>query len=290
MTTFLDFTDIYKDYNMSLYGKDARRIDLTGIRGTDMYCDEKALTSLMDRIRPAGPGGIHFLDSGNYHYMSRLYTDLICQPFSLAVFDNHTDMQPSMIDELLSCGSWLRSALRRNPHLRSLLLIGPPAENIREDLTSLYKDAGSCPDEKNSLLSKKILTISREELACQLPLSSKDSASSVEPGFPARLFPVLKDLDPAIPVYLSIDKDVLSEDWAVTNWDQGQLSLPDLLPIVQYLSDHYLLLGADICGEMGRPSYADPASKKADPIKASLLNKQTNLTLYKSLISFMADK
>ena len=38
--------------------------------------------------------GIHFIDSGNYHYMTRLWLTRMDQPFCLLVYDNHTDMQP----------------------------------------------------------------------------------------------------------------------------------------------------------------------------------------------------
>ena len=37
--------------------------------------------------------GIHFLDSGNYHYVTGIMTEQIKQGFSLILFDHHTDMQ-----------------------------------------------------------------------------------------------------------------------------------------------------------------------------------------------------
>ncbi len=52
---------------------------------------------LKERIATFQPEEIHFIDSGNHHYMSKLWTDKITSPFSLVVFDHHPDMQPSFI-------------------------------------------------------------------------------------------------------------------------------------------------------------------------------------------------
>jgi len=48
------------------------------------------------------------------------------------------------------------------------------------------------------------------------------------------------------PVYLSIDLDVLSREYARTNWDQGTMSLGELSELL--LSIPGRIIGADICG------------------------------------------
>lgn len=50
------------------------------------------------------------------------------------------------------------------------------------------------------------------------------------------------------PVYLSIDLDVLSTDYARTDWDQGEMSLMELERIVLSTAGTHPLLGADVCG------------------------------------------
>lgn len=51
-----------------------------------------------------------------------------------------------------------------------------------------------------------------------------------------------------LPVFLSIDLDVLSEDFIETDWDQGEVSLEELqAAVLQAISGHEVL-GADICG------------------------------------------
>lgn len=57
------------------------------------------------------------------------------------------------------------------------------------------------------------------------------------------------DLDKGLPIYLSVDKDVLSEEEFHSDWDQGRMSLPVLLNELKYLINNFNILGVDICGE-----------------------------------------
>ena len=50
------------------------------------------------------------------------------------------------------------------------------------------------------------------------------------------------------PIYLSIDKDVLSEDVIHTNWDQGKLSTYHLLDTISSIKSR--IVGSDITGEL----------------------------------------
>ena len=49
--------------------------------------------------------------------------------------------------------------------------------------------------------------------------------------------------------YLSIDKDVLNEQNAVTNWDQGQATVAELQQFVSLLLEKEKVMGIDVCGE-----------------------------------------
>ena len=51
------------------------------------------------------------------------------------------------------------------------------------------------------------------------------------------------------PLYISIDKDVLSEDVLKTNWDQGNMSLEAFYEIFDQLITDNEIIGIDICGE-----------------------------------------
>ena len=60
--------------------------------------------------------------------------EMIDVPFSLLLFDNHTDMQESAFLGLLSCGSWVREALSSNPMLKSVCVVGPKEVDLRKDM------------------------------------------------------------------------------------------------------------------------------------------------------------
>ena len=80
----------------NINGADIHWLDCTQIAGTDCYCDDEAVKAIRGQIADAGitdARGIHFIDGGNYHYMSKIWTDMVQEPFSLVVFDHHPDMQ-----------------------------------------------------------------------------------------------------------------------------------------------------------------------------------------------------
>ena len=62
------------------------------------------------------------------------------------------------------------------------------------------------------------------------------------------------------PLYISIDKDILSEDTCPTNWDQGEMSLEELLSLLRTEAEGRELLGIDICG--GVPGNAGASERE----------------------------
>ena len=85
------------------------------------------------------------------------------------------------------------------------------------------------------------------------------------------------------PVYLSIDKDVISRDELVTNWDQGQLSIENILQFVRALVITEKkcfgrdMLAVDICGECA------PDQEDCDLGKAISQNDSFNAEIIKLL-------
>lgn len=56
------------------------------------------------------------------------------------------------------------------------------------------------------------------------------------------------DTQSGLPVYISIDIDVLSRDDARTDWDQGELSLAQLFTMLDHLFSTRDVIAVDICG------------------------------------------
>ncbi len=95
---------------MTSLPEDFERLDCTEIRGAELYIDEEAEKELQKMIDERGSEGIHLIDNGNYHYMTRLFLKNIKEPFDLLYFDNHSDDQPPAFEGLHSCGSWVLNA------------------------------------------------------------------------------------------------------------------------------------------------------------------------------------
>lgn len=246
----LDFTHVYPE-DIESKVQDIRRIDLSDIRGTNMYCTAEAKREIRKRLTSYGPGGIHFLDNGNYHYVTKLFAEKIRVPFSLVLFDYHDDMQQPMIHELTSCGSWAGEMLSDNPCLKQLILIGPNKESIR-GIPEKFKE--------------KLVCVSMQEIEAQT--IEKD----------------LNQIQKELPAYISIDKDVLDRYGARTNWNQGSMSVDTLQKLLSEVFRHQKVIGVDICGEC---SLEEPFSQLIEDEK---VNGTTNAILYHFLSKYFSDK
>lgn len=263
----LDFTHVYCDE----YIKDIDRfryIDCSDIEETDMYCSKEANKRIWEKIKPYGIQGIHYIDSGNYHYISKIITDHIDEPFGLVMYDHHTDMQIPMVPGMMSCGDWAGQALSQNKNLRQLVIVGPPEKDIDQTLES-----------HNGSQSGRLLIFSAEDLHGGL-LENK-----------------LKLIRTDLPLYISIDKDVLGTEDCETNWSQGNMSIGGLERLLgvflggqgeernsdaccndeRYAGDirHSRILGVDICGEIQTdipvPEYLEAEEK----------NEKVNIELFR---------
>ncbi|WP_022750667.1 arginase family protein [Lachnobacterium bovis] len=241
MDLMLNFSNVY---NMPT--KKIKFIDCKNIRETNMYCTETAQNEIKDKLTKYSPKGIHFIDSGNYHYLTTFFTQKIKIPYSLILFDFHNDMQNAIFDNMISCGNWAKELLEKDQNLHQLFLIGPSQNTINAIHT------------KNQ---DKVISISIENI--QTPNNSCDVVASK-----------LRKFDSNFPTYLSIDKDVLSEKYARTNWNQGQMSLVTLKKFLSFFLKKSKIIGVDICGEN---SYDEPLSRKIIDEK---INKQTDVDLY----------
>ena len=82
---------------------------------------------------------------------------------------------------------------------------------------------------------------------------------------------------PDLPVYLSIDKDVLSKEYASTNWDQGSMTLAQLKETLRAIAAQREILGIDVCGEL--------SAAKGAAARDYAINRATNLELQEFFVS-----
>ena len=215
---YINLSGIYDAFPSELNCKD--------INGTNCYCDDYAKEILRKRLQDVSLERVHFIDSGNYHYLSYFFLERIQEDFALVLLDHHPDFQPPSFGDILSCGGWVKNAFEEFDHLKKVYMV-----DVDEDLFYQLKD-----------VPPEICLLKKDEL-------EKISAD--------------------LPIYVSLDKDVLSEDEAATDWDQGDMKLSELLDIMRVLQEHRLL-GMDVCGE-----------KKEAPTDSEIeINRKINETIY----------
>ena len=202
-------------------------VDCKNIEGTNCYCDEMAKEELRRRIAAYSYEGIHFLDSGNYHYLSLLWLEKIDRPFALVLFDHHPDLQAPSWGKITSCGGWVREALETNSYLEKVYLVGVDAQLLSEVRLEDQKDQ----QEENG------------DLPCETSDTYINLWERIQTGLP-------DFTEEKRPIYISFDKDVLNSTEAVCDWDQGDMSLEEAIHnIKEIATSTNEFLGMDVCGE-----------------------------------------
>lgn len=228
-TVIMNFSGIYK--NQNFYKNYAEEeifwTELSDLSGCNCYCDAEASDRIRKEIQAFTGKGLHFIDSGNYHYMTRLWLEKLQIPFRLLVFDNHTDMQPPAFGGLLSCGGWIAASLEELPLLQEVILVGPDEEAY----TQVEPD-----------LQQKVFFLSREKLSTM--------TAEEKVGF-------FNNLSEDLPLYVSVDKDVLCKGDASTTWSQGDMHLSELMSFLELVLERQNILGMDVCGECDMDSCSE---------------------------------
>lgn len=228
-TVIMNFSGIYKNQNFykNYAEEEISWTELSDLSGCNCYCDAEASDRIRKEIQAFTGKGLHFIDSGNYHYMTRLWLEKLQIPFRLLVFDNHTDMQPPAFGGLLSCGGWIAASLEELPLLQEVILVGPDEDSY----TQVEPD-----------LQQKVLFLSREKLSTM--------TTEEKEGF-------FNNLSEDLPLYVSVDKDVLCKGDASTTWSQGDMHLSELMSFLELVLERQNILGMDVCGECDMDSCSE---------------------------------
>ena len=250
----MNFSNVYKEENF-YRNKGAEWIDCSDISGADCFCDDDAAKEIRRRLQNVSPHGLHFIDSGNYHYVSRFFTDKIEERFVLVVFDHHPDMQPPLFDQMLTCGDWVKSVVDTNRRLEKVVLVGT-SDKLIANIPEEYADKVVC-----------------------FPESQLHDRQAWQTFY---------DLHFKLPIYVSVDKDVLSPTDDPTNWDQGSTTLPELKRMLATLLHHNRLIGVDVCGECDYSirGLLDPDVQMNDQVNKELARTVAETSATKLLSAF----
>ena len=206
-------TDAYEYQSFYLSKENINILDCRDVEGTRCYLDDAAKEELLSRIADSSPEGLHFIDSGNYHYLSLLWLSKIEEDFNLVLFDHHPDDQPPSFGMITSCGGWVLEAKETLSHLKNVYTFG----------------VGEMPD--------------------------------------------IASIPTDLPLFISIDKDVLAPEFALTDWDQGDMTVPEMLELLKDITKTHKIIGVDICGESGEMAE-----------NGASVNNQTNQLLFDFLL------
>ena len=216
--------------------------------------DAQALTKILAPSQDT----ITLFGSGDYHHISGLLVKQFQDPFSLIVFDHHPDWD--IMPPKIACGAWVSRALE-HPAIQRIILIGIFSEDISSasiytaNLKSLANNRLTiypyqhrptrvffkAVPENDSIVLKRSLAYTE--------IHWKQLGETSWEDFWINLIQKI----PTDKVYISIDKDCLRKEFALTNWEEGMLSLDQIIMALKILKQHKAILAADITGEFSLP-------------------------------------
>lgn len=226
-----------------------------------LWCRDPILKQLhfrLDAHYPISTPELVFVGSGDFHHVTPLLIDRALtasrsQATTVLHFDNHPDWV--RFSPGVHCGSWVARAARIT-RVQRLISVGicsgdigrrgsrnGDLELVRQGRVEIYPyrdpDGGSVLALCNKLW----------------PLINYKSDGEIAELLMSRI--------ETPDVYITIDKDVLRSADAVTNWDQGGLSLETLLSVIGRVSRTHRIIGADVVGDWSPIHYGGPWWERA---------------------------
>jgi arginase family enzyme len=229
-------------------------IDRIDFRGEEenirYYCSHKRINELSSIIWEKVSGRkVVFTGSGDFHHITYAILKTVTLPLvQLVVFDNHPD---NMIFPFgIHCGSWVYHASKL-PNVSRISVIGIGSGDIGGP--NLFQN------HYGVLRSGKVRYCCLRDVPRLAGLFSGGGIKDIR-AHRGKIAEFLRDhVLTDDPVYLSIDKDVLSPEAAPSSWDQGSMSEDDLLDCVRMMSPR--IVKADVCGDLSSYTFKTPGKK-----------------------------
>jgi hypothetical protein len=279
-------------------------IDLTSLGGSGrLWSNKKTAAAIGASLQPQAQQDITFLGSGDFHHVSQLLVSRFAGPLTLIVFDFHPDWD--ILPPSLGCGSWVSRALELK-NINKVLLLGISSDDIsspaihtgnlqalKDDRLEIYP----CAHKPTRVLFREVprnssLQVRRSGLASEITWTELQGRD-----MEAFMALVLQRCE-SKKVYISIDKDCLRSDHALSNWEEGRFSLDELLRLLKVMQETMDIVGLDITGEYSEPAVAGrikalcsrldhPACYSAcgaPAEKINTINEETNLRILELLL------
>lgn len=245
---------IILNFDQSVLGiKNAINIDLSHwqdrVRFASSMRSYQALSLELLKKIPHNYGTV-FLGSGDYHHISHLLISklksvLNGQKITIVIIDNHPDNMRFPFG--IHCGSWVSHAAAL-PFVEHVHVLGITSTDIAI----------------SHAIENRLIPLLRSKLTYWSTGVNVNWAHKLGLKHAFRSFSNIDDLVSTFlstqyhqthPIYLSIDKDALSQDYVHTNWDQGVMEYRHVSDIIIGLSQR--LIASDITGEVSNYNYVN---------------------------------
>ena len=248
---------------------------------------------------------VSWMGSGDFHHVTALLIEQLTKargvPLTVVAFDNHPDWVN--MRGTVHCGSWVKHSLDRKIAER-VVGIGMTSNDFSwPEIKSAGLDAVAdgrlalfpIDDAASWVWSNYGTGASHSQTGRRL--AWRGIAGEPNEDDIARVMGAIA----TSAIYITIDKDVLRPTDAITNWDQGKMTLAALLGWLRILIERHIVLGVDIVGDYSRATFAgsvmDRFLKRSeiildqpdglrgqfltprDKTAASALNEETNLAI-----------
>jgi hypothetical protein len=180
--------------------------------------------------------------SGDFHYLTALRLRPIAEPLVLVSFDNHPDWD--VRPPRWGCGGWVNRALEL-PYVRRVSVWG--CGNF--ECWWPHQIFGNRRAERAGILEI-------HPWADDRPVKDRQRKGAILRENWRDCFEQFLKTFKGENIYITIDLDCLGIEEAVTNWESGRFSIPDLQWALGKLREFCRIIGGDICGAYSPPKYA----------------------------------
>ena len=202
------------------------------------------LARQLESTRDAEPM-LSFLGSGDFHHLSLAMVRRVQRRCTLLVIDNHPDWMRGV--PFLHCGTWVYHAAQL-PWVERVFHVGGEV-----DFDNFYRHAAPW----KMLQSGKIVTLPAiRQMKGRRWAATPHEALRPRPDIvmdreriETLLRPYRADLARR-PLYVSLDRDVLTAEHAAINWDSGHLTPPEVFAVLDaFCGATPSLAGMDVVGD-----------------------------------------
>tara|TARA_Y100000593_G_C4264350_1_gene313953 strand:- start:23 stop:898 length:876 start_codon:yes stop_codon:yes gene_type:complete len=219
---------------------------------------------------------ISLIGSGSYHHLSLFILEQRTKPFYLVMFDWHYDAGMSRF-------KWQRDKKRQMAKEGKIEINGG---GNRYAFGGWVIAASLLPTCKGILLVG--MGESEWEKKSSLGPTPKESwnIDVIEETKDYHTFPdKIKDIIPDdTDVYVTVCKDVLNKHEVLTDWNNGEMTVNQLMYMLGVVRDNYNICGVDICGEKAKKGFW------GDDDEFEFNNKVSHYLLNKQIIDFFGGK